>query len=182
MSPLLRRYIHSISFLPAEAGLRHAHSFSDMLTISNDCLFIYNRRSHWALPVWLWSSPLFLALAGHTRELPTLPAIAESPSWTELPGSVQSCSPCPICGHLTRLQSHTLPIATNPFCLRTYTDNNLRPLILNIKTGQMLYLKGLGQQAFKCRLFPSHTKLLEFIILSLNDFFTSIVSNRVFVA
>lgn len=47
----------------------------------------------------------------------------------------------------------------------------------------MLYLKGLEQQAFKCSLFPSHTKLWELIIiLSLNDFSTSIVSNRVFVS
>lgn len=47
----------------------------------------------------------------------------------------------------------------------------------------MLYLKGLEQQAFKCSLFPSHTKLLEFIIsLSLQDLSARGVSNWEFLS
>lgn len=47
----------------------------------------------------------------------------------------------------------------------------------------MLYLKGLEQQAFKCTLFPSHIKLLEFIIfLSLNDLSARVVPDRVFLS
>lgn len=93
----------------------------DMIVLPPDLLVISNG---WHFPDTrgltkqdLWSFPLFLALSGHMWELPDLPAIAESISWTQQPGSLQSCSAYPTCGYLTCLWSHTLTIRNKVHCL-----------------------------------------------------------------
>lgn len=84
----------------------------DLLVISNGWHFPDTRgltKQDLSCGPFLYSLPYL--------ELPDLPAIAESISCTQPPGSLQSCSAYPTCGYLTCLWSHTLTIRNKVHCL-----------------------------------------------------------------